>query len=350
MKIIHTADLHLGSKISSRFPADVSELVKSELRAAFMGMIDHARRVGASVIILSGDVFDSDRPFKKDTDFFYRAVERCPEIDFIYLRGNHDVDGERREIANLKTFDGSWRAYRYGNIAIYGIESDGTNRESLYSTLKPSPDEVNIVMLHGQIGSSGKDSVDLLRLAEKNIDYLALGHIHSYAVGRLDSRGVYAYPGCLFGRGFDECGSHGFIELTVDTDKIESEFVKLTDGRIEERELDLSGASDLFEVYARVDAQEFSRERIYRIVLTGEIDAELGSLVTDLEARLSDRCLYVEIKDRTERKIDYSRYESNLSLAGELVRLVGESDYPEEDKRRILAYGLSALSGKEIEE
>lgn len=350
MKIIHTADLHLGSKISSRFPEEISELLKSELRAAFMSLIEYAKRVGASVIILSGDVFDSDRPFKKDTDFFYRAVERCPEIDFIYLRGNHDTDGERRELPNLKTFDTGWRVYRYGDVAIWGIEADGRNRESLYSTLAPEADGINIVMLHGQINSSGEDSVDLMRLAERNIDYLALGHIHSHSEGRLDRRGSYAYPGCLFGRGFDECGAHGFIELTVEGGRLCSEFVTLSGGRIEEKVLELSGVTNLYEAYERASKLGLSREKIYRIILVGEIDGELGSLVTDLGARICDCCRYAEIKDRTERKIDYRKYENELSLAGELVRLVRAADYPEDEKRRILGYGLRALSGKEIEE
>lgn len=350
MKIIHTADLHLGSKISSRFPGEISELLKSELRAAFMSLIEYAKSTRASVIILSGDVFDSDRPFKKDTDFFYKAVESCPEIDFLYLRGNHDTDGERRELPNLKTFDTGWRSYRYGDVTIWGIEADGRNRESLYSTLAPEADGVNIVMLHGQISSSGEDSVDLIRLADKNIDYLALGHIHSHSSGRLDRRGVYAYPGCLFGRGFDECGAHGFIELTVEGGRLSSQFVTLSGGRIEERVLELSGVTDLYEVYERAKALGLSREKIYRIILTGEVDGELGSIAGDLGARISDFCLYAEIKDRTERKIDCEKYENELSLAGELVRLVKAADYSEEEKRRILAYGLRALSGKEIEE
>jgi exonuclease SbcD len=56
--------------------------------------------------------------------------------------------------------------------------------------------------------SSSKDKTEVISLKElknKAIDYLALGHIHSYKMEQLDSRGVYCYPGCLEGRGFDEC-------------------------------------------------------------------------------------------------------------------------------------------------
>lgn len=33
-------------------------------------MVEKGRAAGANVIVLAGDVFDSDRPLKKDKDFF----------------------------------------------------------------------------------------------------------------------------------------------------------------------------------------------------------------------------------------------------------------------------------------
>jgi fucose 4-O-acetylase-like acetyltransferase len=80
-------------------------------------------------------------------------------------------------------------------------------------------------MLHGQetAGRFVKNkksadyagSVSLSALRGRGIDYLALGHIHAYKKAPLDSRGIYCYPGCLEGRGFDECGRKGFVLLVV---------------------------------------------------------------------------------------------------------------------------------------
>ncbi len=64
-------------------------------------------------------------------------------------------------------------------------------------------------------------------LRGKYIDYLALGHIHSYKKERLDDRGVYCYSGCLEGRGFDECGEKGFVLLDITEGKIHTEFVPI---------------------------------------------------------------------------------------------------------------------------
>ncbi|MGX8704776.1 MAG: metallophosphoesterase family protein, partial [bacterium] len=65
----------------------------------------------------------------------------------------------------------------------------------------------NIVMLHGDI--TNLNSIPLSMLKERNIDYLALGHIHKFQKGKLDDRGIWVYPGCLEGRGFDEEGPKG---------------------------------------------------------------------------------------------------------------------------------------------
>ena len=68
--------------------------------------------------------------------------------------------------------------------------------------------------MHGQISASSKpDAVNLELLKNKNIDYLALGHYHSFTWDRLDKRGVYCYSGCLEGRGYDEIGEKGFVLL-----------------------------------------------------------------------------------------------------------------------------------------
>ena len=42
MKLIHAADIHLGSKMDSRFPAEIAAKRKEELRNTFLRMADYA--------------------------------------------------------------------------------------------------------------------------------------------------------------------------------------------------------------------------------------------------------------------------------------------------------------------
>ena len=103
-----------------------------------------------------------------------------------------------------------------GSITGKLLPQQEKHADSLYERIPYTAGSFNIVVLHGQIASvSGVDQVNLKRLQGENIDYLALGHIHSHSAEKLDSAGYYCYPGCLEGRGFDECGEKGFILLDI---------------------------------------------------------------------------------------------------------------------------------------
>ena len=206
-------------------------------------------------------------------------------------------------------------------------------------------------MLHGQTADAvGKDRVCLKRLRGKNIDYLALGHVHKPQEGKLDERGIYAYSGCLEGRGFDETGERGFILLDIG-EEITHTFVPFSERTIVERDVDVSGVSDAHAASLAVRAAvAFDKENLYRINLVGEVPADVGQMGEDAEKYLADACFYISVKDRTRRKIDAAAFEKDVSLRGEFVRAVyADEELSEEEKEQILRCGLRALAGEEIE-
>lgn len=353
LKMIHCADIHLGSKMEAKLPKEKADERRGEVRETFHRMVAYAKNEGVRAILLSGDVFDSDRPLKRDKEFFYDVVKGNPEIDFLYLRGNHDGEESYTEegLRNLKTFSSEWTAYDYENVTVYGLELARENAISLYSTLKADRNRKNVVMLHGQIASaSGMDKINLAKLAEKNIDYLALGHIHSYSENKLDERGRYAYSGCLEGRGFDETGEKGFVMLEIG-ETVQSRFVSFAQRAIEEFTVDVSGTENGYGAYQTVKSQiKFKPADLYRIRLVGDISYDNDSLAQDVERLLSTECYFVSVKDKTLRKIDLAEYEGDVSLRGEFIRTVtANSEWSEEKKKQVIALGLKALSGREVE-
>lgn len=352
MKFIHTADIHLGAKMDSKFTKEISLKRREEIRNTFKRMVSYAIDNGVRAIILAGDVFDSDRPTIKDKEFFYTLIENTPQIDFIYLRGNHDVATyAEKSLPNLKTFNNGWTSYEYGDTVISGIEISSENCSSMYSTLLLPPDKLNIVTLHGQAGDAvGKDRVCLKRLRDKNIDYLALGHVHKPLCAKLDDRGEYAYCGCLEGRGFDETGEHGFVLLETGA-KITRKFVPFAERVILERDADISGEKNAYSAYLKVKRLvDPDDKNIYRINLVGEIDDGVEISSKAVAEYLARDCFFADVKDRTRKKLDFSRFEGDLSLRGEFVRTVfSDPEISDEQKRRIVLLGLKALEGGEIE-
>ena len=351
MKFIHCADVHLGSRIDSGFPREVSEKKREEVRNTFRKMVEYARQEDVCAILLCGDVFDSDKPFKKDKEFFFSVVEKNPEIDFLYLRGNHDGAGEHRALPNLKTFSEEWQSYEYDDVVISGIEMVPGNATSLYSALSLDAENKNIVMLHGQIGDAmGMDKINLSRLRDKHIDYLALGHVHTYATGALDARGTYAYSGCPEGRGFDEAGEKGFVLLEVNEDGITHTFQPFCERMIEWFSIDVTEHGNAYEVSRMAAEYIVEQKSICRFELIGELEADADELADDVKKYLESECFFVDVKDRTRRRIDVSAYQHDLSLAGEFVRRVFASNaYSDEEKEQIASLGLRALKGIEVD-
>ena len=347
MKIIHCADIHLGSRMN-KLPKNKADERAREICRTFERLISYAKNEGICNILLAGDIFDSDRPFKKDKEFFYSAVKSNGEINFYYLRGNHDgKESYTEEIENLKTFGTKWTSYTLGeNVVLSAIEIDGGNCLSMYSSLKLNPENVNIVMLHGQEGEAyGEDRVSIPRLKNKNIDYLALGHLHDNKERVIDERGIAVYSGCLEGRGFDEFGKKGFVVYDTDTKK--HTFVPFSCRTIEEISVDITDTHSDYEAWRKGKEEiKIDKNNLLRLNLVGDIDFVDDNLAKNVERGISDICWFVSVKDNTRLKIDYSAYKDSLSLKGEFVRLVCAEGIDEEEKQKILDLGFRALSGQ----
>lgn len=352
--------------MTSRFPKAIADERRSEVRTSFRRMLDDARTLGVALILLAGDIFDSDKPLRRDRDFFFAAVRDCPEIEFLYLRGNHDTDGVSGgvpdDLPNLHLFSEEWTTYRFGDVAVSGLELSGSNARSCASSL-PRPDaRIHIAMLHGQTAeTAGRGLINVRLFRGRGLDYLALGHVHAYSEHYFDESdprgGKYCYAGCLEGRGFDEPGPHGYVLLDTDevtpTGELTSRFVPAACRTIVELDADVSGAADAFSAVR--SAAEQVRGRIapadlLRLNLRGDVSFDNTDLAADAEEALADLCYFVSVKDRTQRRIDPADYEGDLSLRGEFIRTVlADASLSDDEKQKIVSLGLRALGGRDVE-
>ena len=208
MKIIHCADLHLDSNMVE-LSAEKSRARREELIRTFERLVEFAKNNSVRAIIIAGDMFDTKKVSSKTRGRIMHLIESNPNIDFLYLSGNHDEDnfiaGLEYLPNNLKTFSDEWTYYRYDDTVVAGVKFAKENIGVVYDTLNLNKEDKNIVVLHGQIAGYKTDEktelISLPKLKNRNIDYLALGHIHYYDQKPLDDRGVYCYSGCLEGRG-----------------------------------------------------------------------------------------------------------------------------------------------------
>ena len=356
MKIIHTADLHLDSAMKTNLSKEKAKLRKNEILHTFERMVDFAKANGVKVILIAGDLFDTKTVTVKTKDIIRNCIKENQDIDFLYLKGNHDTEVmifEDEVPLNLKTFKDSWTSYEYDDVTVAGAHLSGKN--ALYESLILDKGKLNIVMLHGQeqkyVGKDKTEIVNLPLLKDKFIDYLALGHIHSYKEGRIDTRGVWAYSGCPDGRGYDECGEKGFVLLNIENGKLEREFIPFGSRIIEEISADIENCKTTSDVDRIVSEKlsGISPESLVKVVLTGKVSVDCSYDVSYIEDKYKNNFFAFKIEDdKVGLKFNIEDYRYDASLKGEFIRTVMAENYSEEEKRQIIELGIKALSGEEL--
>ena len=155
MKLIHCADIHLDSNMTANLNVQQAKSRNVELLDTFEEMGQFGEEEQVQAILIAGDLFDTRNVSATARNIVKDAIVNHPEIDFLYLVGNHDNDNflsKLEEIpANLKLFGENWKAYSYGNVVITGIEISAKNQSYLYNSLVLNNDVFNIVMVHGQL-------------------------------------------------------------------------------------------------------------------------------------------------------------------------------------------------------
>ncbi len=357
MKFIHCADIHLDSAMKTHLSADKAFSRNVEITQTFERLCQYAQENQVRAVIIAGDLFDTKRTSRHTVDCVLDAVKSTPEVDYLYLRGNHDeawnVLTDRDLPLNFKQFSDRWTTYAYEHVCIHGVEFSDRNVDSLYEEIPIQDGKMNIVVQHGQIGTtSGPDLVNLNQLKNRGIQYLALGHLHTYQTGRLDADGgVYCYPGCLEGRGFDECGKKGFVLLETEGGRqLTHTFLPFARRRLHRLRIDISGQNTTGEIYEKIrgQCQEIPADDMVEILLTGASLLATSFSLPHLEQKLDSDFYFSKIKDESVLDLRPEDYQNDVSLKGEFIRLVQASNETEMDKAAIIRAGLQALSGEEI--
>lgn len=357
MKIIHCADLHLDSKMETNLSPAKAKERKKEILYTFERMVDYAAGHGVTAIIIAGDMFDTARVTNLTKTRVINAIQKHPQIDFLYLSGNHDesnfIELLENVPANLKIFGHTWTSFDYPQVKITGVVIDENHRTSIYDNLNLPADVLNIVVLHGQIGQSVATNqgeiINLTKLKNQHIDYLALGHIHRYTQGGLDQRGVYCYAGCLEGRGFDECGEKGFVLLEIENGTVKSNFVSFAARQLMELSFDITPYDDWFTIEDQILAlvKDYPKANLLKVTLCGKYQIQMEKHINMLEQKLS-KFYYAKVKDESVLAVTSQDVAHDVSLRGEFIRQVLASNLSATEKEQTILMGLKALAGEDL--
>lgn len=354
MKIIHTSDIHLDSPLTSRLSADKVSERRRELLSGFGRLVNEARMMDVDAVIIAGDLFDSQRPSKKAIDTAVSIISEASDLTFFYICGNHEGDAIGNSgIAlpdNLKIFSNGWTYYNMGDVTIAGRNDIC---EGMFNDLSLSAERTNIVILHGELRDrcAAPETVGIKDAIGKNINYLALGHYHSYGASVIDERGAAVYCGIPEGRGFDETGDKGYVILSAGGGRVMHSFRSFAKRRLHIIPVELDGAVRTAEIAERAQRAlaAIPSTDIVRLELCGRYHPSLWKDIEGLERLFNNKYYYFEIKDSSRIGINPEDYKHDMSLKGEFIRTVSADEtLDEETKERIIACGINALMGEEL--
>lgn len=358
VKILHCADLHLDSPFES-LPEEKALQMRRELRRQLLYISDIASSRCADIVLMSGDLLDSTVAYYETHEALLDALSRINAHVFI-APGNHDYFCPTSPYSFID-FPENVHIFKSQeiecvhlpelNCRVFGAGFTGPACASLLNGFSaPDDGTVNLMVIHGNIMGDSYNRITTENIANSNLDYLALGHIHSFSGILKEGNTRYAYPGCAQGRGFDETGDKGVIFGEVGKGTAELSFIPTASRKYVELEVLSDSKKDIIASIENALTQEYAND-IVRLVLAGEYDGTIDA--SAVAEKFSSKVFHLIVKDRTHSPRDIWEGLSEDTLKGSFLRIMrkkyleAETDKDRDTAVMAVKYGLAALENRE---
>lgn len=361
IRFIHAADFHLDSAFSALSPRQAQSR-RRESRELPERLADYVNEQGIDLVLLSGDLMDSRRPFRETVEGLASALG-CMKAQVCIAPGNHDpyLPGSLWQTVEWPKNVHIFKERRLEALelpalraVVYGAAFAGTEQNDSFLAGFSAPEDgrFHIGLLHGEadVTEGRYNPMTRQEIAGSQLDYLALGHIHKRGEPRRWGKTVCAWPGCIEGHGFDETGEKGFYQGTLDETGVQVEFVPFARRRYEVTEVDVTGQAPLTAVEQALPPD--TEGHLYRILLTGETVENLSAEA--LHEDLEHRFYALELRDHTRMAEDIWAGCGEDSLRGLFLQELKKQwdAAPDEAARQQVTmaarFGLAALDHREI--
>ncbi len=369
MKLLHTADVHIGAAFKGL--GEKGREQRRQIRETFRKVIETALSEKVDLVLIAGDLFDGNVQGKDDIDFVVEQLRRLGDTPACLIGGTHDYIGANSALKkcgfdesarNVRLLDSDRPFVRFDDLdlTVYGfsLTSNKGRRNPVKDLSAEGRSRFNVGMVHGSFDTGQVDRDDWVFTAQdieaSGLNYLACGHWHSYFdIPTKRTRALY--PGSPELIAIDQKDSGNIVIVNIDqAGAVRTDKRKVGRRRYEKLSLDaemaFAGDNLKQELSKRADP-----DLIMDVEISGMVDLEgkrdLDNLVEDLE----DRFFRLRIVDNSHIKlgaIDPSRYPENVTI-GKFVRLMQEriasSEGPEKaTAENALELGVALLSGKEV--
>lgn len=306
MKIIHTADVHLGAAPDKGYPWSRERAF--DIWNTFERLIDRIRFERPELFVISGDLFHA-QPNEKQIRRVGELFASIPETTVAFCAGNHDYIRRDSQYLNYKWsknvypfFKGELTSVSVKRIdtRIYGLSyHDIEARDNLYKNAKPCGyEKYHILLMHA--GDKTHSPIDRSEIAASEFDYIAMGHIHRMG---FVVKNKAAFSGALEPLDRNDTGEHGYLEVELDEAGARVSFVQFANASYKTLNIYADQSDTVFDVEEKIKKAAFASgsKNIYSIYLNGNT-----SVCNSLDMRrLWSDARVIEISGGREDLIDY---------------------------------------------
>ena len=349
LRLLHTADIHLGAR-----HADLGEVAATQRErqfAAFRATVSLAIEEKVDIVLIAGDLFDSNTQPKRSVDRVAAELKRlaAASIRTVIIPGTHDCydrasiyrshdlaamagSGPDDDMVTVLTPDQGSVHLKACDLVVHGTVF-GTKRAP-FSPLRDlhvtQPDETatwHVGMVHGALAIPGKTDGDEVvvtkeEIAATGLDYLALGHWHSSQKGKAGGT-TYAYSGAPEPVAVNQDGAGNVLIVTLDeqagkrTVTVEERRVGLT--RFEKLDLDAAKIANQPDLVAKLQARA-DPDLVLEARLTGVRPDELDINTDEVEDQLHGSFLRIRVRDAATPALSAGSLPSPDTIAGAFIR------------------------------
>ncbi|KJS18740.1 MAG: hypothetical protein VR72_21215 [Clostridiaceae bacterium BRH_c20a] len=365
VKILHCADFHFDTPFRE-LSGTIAEKRKEDLRETFGRVVNLAKQERVNIMLLCGDLFDNQMVSRMTIDYLISKLREISEVWVFIAPGNHDPYNENSYYQlvqwpeNVHIFKNTLEKVELQelNTCVYGRGfSRAYQQDSLLKGFSvDDPTKLNIMTLHGDIVQPGQRSdynpITPEEIKQSRLDYLALGHRHSYTnIARLGDTS-WAYSGCPEGRAFDELGDKGVLSGELRKSSCNVVFKSISKRKYFELKIDISGCKTYEEIGVSILEKASGLEpgkNLFKVILQGEIPEDFMLNTSVIKEKLDDQFYFLKVEDETTTRVDSELLANDFTLRGVFVKKMLEQIRQTQDQSDLrkaelaLKYGLRIL-------
>jgi len=326
--LLHLADVHLGARHADMGEAAVKQ--RERQLAAFRRAIDLGLEKGVDAVLVCGDLFDSNAQPRRSVEVAAADLRRLTDagIRVVIIPGTHDAYDSH---SIYRAFDlpalaglpaGSDRLtvltperpellLRDLDLIVYGrVFATKRAPRSPLDGFHVADDERatwKVGMIHGSRFIPGKVERDDVifsdaEVAASGLDYLALGHWHSFSSGRAGPT-TWAYPGAPEPVAVDQDGAGDVClvrlsEGAIDGSRVSLERVRVGQTIFRALEVDAGGLAGQEDLVRRI-ADIADPDLVLSVSVSGIAPDGLELQVDEVERSLAPSFLHLRVRDRS---------------------------------------------------